>query len=227
MAAKAKLTETLGPDHAALLLFDSLHGYLHPKDPKKQAFLKANNVLPNMTRLLKGARRAGLRTFYACGDHAADGSDIVVKLTDTNMDLKPWPNGPVAAAQRKAIAPSIRHGTKDAEIAKELKPRPDWDVVVPKPRWNAFHQTPLETAFRARGLDTLIIAGGSTDVGIASTVFGARDLDFQIVVVSDACYSARGNNNQFFMERVFPRMGRVMTVKQTVDLMLRGAGKKK
>ena len=80
---------------------------------------------------------------------------------------------------------------------------------------------------RSRGLDTLILAGGSTDVGIASTAFGARDLDFGLVVVSDACYSARGNNNQFFMERVFPRMGRVMTVKQTVDLMLRGAGKKK
>ncbi len=73
----------------------------------------------------------------------------------------------------------------------------------------------------------MILAGGSTDVGIASTAFAARDLDIGLVVVSDACYSARGDNNQFFMERVFPRMGRVMTVKQTIDLMLRGAGKKK
>lgn len=227
MPAKAKFVDTLGPDHTALVLFDTLHGYLHPKDPKKQAFLKQNNVLPNLTALLRGARRAGLRVFYACGDHAADGSDIVVRLTDTDMDLRPWPNGPVAAAKRKAIAPKIRHGTRDAEIARELKPRPGFDVVVPKPRWNAFFQTPLEVALRARGLDTIVLAGGSTDVGIASTAFGARDLDFGLVVVKDACYSARGNNNQFFMERVFPRMGRVMTVKQTVDLMLRGAGKKK
>ena len=80
---------------------------------------------------------------------------------------------------------------------------------------------------RSRGLDTLILAGGSTDVGIASTAFAARDLDLGLVVVSDACYSARGNNNQFFMERVFPRMGRVMTVMQTVELMQRGAGKSK
>jgi nicotinamidase-related amidase len=64
-----------------------------------------------------------------------------------------------------------------------------------------------------------VIAGGSTDVGIAATVFGARDMDLGIVVVRDACYSMRGNNNEFFMERVFPRMGRVMTVDATVELM--------
>ncbi len=100
MPAKATLIETLGPDHSALVLFDTLHGYLHPKDPKKQAFLKENNILPNLTKLLKGARRAGLRTFYPSGDHAADGSDISVRLTDTDMDLRPWPKGPLAAAQR-------------------------------------------------------------------------------------------------------------------------------
>ena len=66
-------------------------------------------------------------------------------------------------------------------------------------------------------------AGGSTDVGIASTVFAARDLDLGIVVARDCCYSARGNNNQFFMERVFPRMGRVMDTDDIVKLMLAGA----
>lgn len=226
MPAKTKLVETLGPDHTALVLFDTLNGYLHPKDPKKQAFLKEHKILPNLTALLRGARAAGLRTFYPSGDHAADGSDISVRLTDTDMELRPWPNGPVKAAAKKAIAPKIRHGSKDAEIAPEIKPKPDWDVVVPKHRWSSFFQTKLELQLRTRGIDTIVIAGGSTDVGIASTVFAARDLDFGIVVVSDACYSARGNNNQFFMERVFPRMARVMTVKQAVELMQRGAKKK-
>lgn len=226
MPAKTKLVETLGPDHTALVLFDTLNGYLHPKDPKKQAFLKEHKILPNLTALLRGARSAGLRTFYPSGDHAADGSDISVRLTDTDMELRPWPNGPVKAAAKKAIAPKIRHGSKDAEIAPEIKPKPDWDVVVPKHRWSSFFQTKLELQLRTRGIDTIVIAGGSTDVGIASTVFAARDLDFGIVVVSDACYSARGNNNQFFMERVFPRMARVMTVKQAVELMQRGAKKK-
>ncbi len=58
-----------------------------------------------------------------------------------------------------------------------------------------------------------------TNVGIAATVFAARDMDLGIVVVSDACYSMRGDNNKFFMERVFPRMGHVMTVDEWVKLM--------
>jgi nicotinamidase-related amidase len=59
-------------------------------------------------------------------------------------------------------------------------------------------------------------------VGIASTAFAARDLDLELVIVRDACYSARGDNNAFFMDRVFPRMGRVMTVDEAVALMRKG-----
>ena len=94
-------------------------------------------------------------------------------------------------------------------------------MVVPKNRWSSFFPTNLDMQLRVRGIDTIVIAGGSTDVGIASTVFAARDLDYGIVVVRDACFSARGNNNDFFMDRVFPRMGRVMTVDETVGLFTR------
>src|SRR4029453_14094644 len=109
-------------------------------------------------------------------------------------------------------------GSKDSEIAAEVAPA-EGDVVVPKNRWSSFFQTNLELQLRVRGLDTIVIAGGSTDVGIAATVYAARDMDLGIVVVRDACYSMRGNNNEFFMERVFPRMGRVMTVDAAVELM--------
>ena len=131
---------------------------------------------------------------------------------------------------RKAIAATIKPGihkdSKDSEIAAELKPGRN-DVMIPKHRWNSFFHTDLEFHLKMRDLDTIVIAGGSTDVGIAATVFAARDLDLGIVVVSDACYSMRGNNNQFFMERVFPRMGRVMKVSEAVKLMAAGARKKK
>ena len=91
--------------------------------------------------------------------------------------------------------------------------------MVPKNRWSSFFQTNLELALRVRGLDTIVLAGGSTDVGIAATAYAARDMDLGIVIVRDACYSTRGDNNAFFMERVFPRMGRVMTADEAVALM--------
>jgi ureidoacrylate peracid hydrolase len=218
MAIISRMEPTLGPDHTGLILFDSLHGYLHPKDPKKRAFLAERNILPNMVRLLKGARRAGLTTFYPSGAHAADGSDTVARLTDTDMNLNP------IGSAKKSIAPGIHKGTKDSEVASEIKPSKT-DIMVPKHRWNSFYETDLAFHLKMRDIDTIVIAGGSTDVGIASTVFAARDMDLGVVVVRDCCYSARGNNNQFFMERVFPRMGRVMDVDDVVKLMLAGAKK--
>jgi len=212
MARISRLKPTLDKTSTGLILFDALHGYLHPADPRKQAFLDERNILKNMQRLLAGARRAGITTFYPSGSHAPDGSDVVERLTDTDMDLNP------IGSRGKPIVPHIRKDSKDAEVAAELAPAPG-DVFVPKNRWSSFFETNLELQLRVRGIDTIVIAGGSTDVGIAATVFSARDMDLGIVVIRDACYSMRGENNAFFMERVFPRMGRVMTVDEAVKLM--------
>jgi len=212
MARVSRLKKELSAQNTGLILFDTLHGYLHPSDPKKIAFLAERNVLENLTRLQAGARKVGMTSFYPAGAHAADGSDSVARLSDTDMDLLP------GGSADKPIKPRFHKGSKESEIAEELKPL-ESDVVVRKHRWNSFHQTDLDLQFRCRGIDTIVIAGGSTDVGIASTVFAARDMDYGIVVIRDGCCSARGPNNEFFMDRVFPRMARVMSVDEAVALM--------
>jgi len=212
MARILRLDPALSGVRTGLIIFDALNGYLHSGSAEKDAFLAERNIIPNMQRLLEGARKVGMTTFYPSGAHADDGSDTVLRLTDTDMDLG------VGGGADKPIKPRFTKGSKAAEIAPEIAPIAT-DVVIPKRRWNSFHQTDLDLQLRARGIDTIIICGGSTDVGIASTLFGARDLDYGIVVASDACYSTRGDNNKFFMERVFPRMGRVMGVDACVALM--------
>ncbi len=218
MAVISRLEPTLGPDHTGLVLFDTLNGYLHPTDPRKKAFLKEHNILANMKRLVGGARKAGLTTFYPMGQHAADGSDTVARLTDTDMDLNP------KGGRKGAIKPRFHKGSKTTQIAAEVKPGKN-DVLIPKQRWNSFFGTELDFHMRMRGLNTIVLAGGSTDVGIAATAYAARDLDLGLVIVRDCCYSMRGNNNEFFMDRVFPRMGRVMSVDEVVKLMADGAKK--
>jgi len=210
MAKISRLRKELSAQHVGLVLFDSLNGYLHPEEPAKIEFLAERNVLPNLQRLQSGARAAGITTFYPIGQHGPDNVDSVERLTDTDMDLAPGPKAP--------IVPRFHKGSKDAQIAEELSPLAT-DVIVPKNRWSSFFSTNLDMQLRVRGIDTIVLAGGSTDVGIASTMFAARDLDYGIVVVRDACFSARGNNHDFFMDRVFPRMGRVMSVDEAVSLM--------
>ena len=212
MASTTILDPSLAKDRAALVLFDTLNGYLHPSDPVKEENLQRWEIRENMSRLLKGTHDAGLMVFYGAADHAADGADVATRLTDTDMDLKPWGD------RERRFLPAHRHGQESAAIAPEVAPG-EGDVMVPKHRWSAFHQTHLDLQLRVRRLSTIIIAGGSTDVGIASTVFAARDLDYGIVVIRDCCYSHRGDNNAFFMERIFPRMGRVMTTDAAISLM--------
>jgi ureidoacrylate peracid hydrolase len=213
MARIARLDKRLSAARTGLVLFDALNGYLHPQDnPAKVKFLAERNILPNMQRLLAGARKRGMTVFYPSGAHDPTGADSVDRLTDTDMELG---TGGSAAAP---IRPHFHKGSRDAEIAPELAPATG-DVVVPKQRWSSFFQTNFDLQLRVRDIDTIVIAGGSTDVGIASTVFAARDLDYGIVVVRDCCYSTRGNNNDFFMDRVFPRMARVMNADDAVALM--------
>jgi nicotinamidase-related amidase len=214
MAKLSRLDPSLSSRSSGLVLFDALNGYLHPNDAAKRAFLAERKVIENLKLLLDGAHKVGMTVFYPSGAHAADDVDSVDRLTDTDMDLRE------GGGRDKPIRPHFHHGSKDAEIAPELAPA-EGDVVVPKQRWSSFYQTNLDLQFRVREIGTIIIAGGSTDVGIASTVFAARDLDYGIVVVRDACYSTRGPNHDFFMDRVFPRMARVMTAEQAVSLMIR------
>lgn len=199
-------------ERAALVLFDVLQDYVHPKDPEKAAVMRERRVAERMAQLLEGARAAGLYVFFAAANHSPDGSDVVSRLTDTDMELRPWPNG------TEPFRPMVHRGEQGAEIAPELTPRPD-EIVVRKHRWSAFFQTSLELNLRSRGLDTIVLAGLSTDVGIVSTAFSARDADFGIVFVRDACWAHRGPNHDFLMDRIFPRMGRVMTTDRAIALM--------
>jgi nicotinamidase-related amidase len=212
MAKISRLRNDLRPDHCGLILFDALNGYLHPKNPQKRDFLETHKILPTLKRLLDGAHRVGMTVFYPSGSHAKDGSDTVARLTDTDGDLRPH------TGARDLSKPVFSKGSWEAEIAKELAPAKR-DVVVPKHRWSSFFHTDLDLHLRVRGIDTIIIAGGSTEVGVAATAFAARDMDYGLVVVRDGCYSMRGNNSEFFMDRVFPRMGRVMSVADAVRLM--------
>ena len=212
MARIARLDPALSAKRVGLVLFDALNGYLKPQEPAKRQFLAERNIAPNLQRLLQGARAVGMTTFYPCGAHAPDGADTVARLTDTDMDLG------AGGGADAPIKPPFDKASDKARIIDELAPA-DGDVVMPKRRWSSFFGTDFDLQLRARGIDTIVIGGGSTDVGIASTLFSARDLDYGIVVARDACFSARGNNNSFFMERVFPRMGRVMDVSEIVTLM--------
>lgn len=202
--------ERLDPTRTAVLLFDMLKGHIK-KNTDTQA--RYAPVVANAARLLAAARAGGLMVAFAAAHHRPDNSTSAVLITDTDNRLRPLPPG-----DGRRIKPVIAGGTWDAQVIDELKPQPQ-DYMVPKFRWNAFYQTYLDLALRNRNINTLIVCGGSTDVGVASTAYAARDMDYNLIIVSDACTSPEQDNHDQFMRRIFPRMGRVRTAEQVIQML--------
>jgi nicotinamidase-related amidase len=142
--------------------------------------------------------------------------DIGERYSDVGHDLQPWPDPEV---RRRPHTKNVA-GSYGAEIVAELRPEPD-DYVIGKHRWSAFFQTHLELSLRSRGIDTIVLCGGATEIGIASTAYAARDLDFDLVVASDACTSPRAAAHELFMTTVFPRFARVRTTDEVIAMIER------
>src|SRR5580765_5383592 len=110
-------------------------------------------------------------------------------------------------------------GNKSSDVLADLGPAPD-DYYIVKYRWSAFHQTYLDLALRARDIDTIIISGGSTDVGVTSTMYAGRDLDYNLIVAGDACGTSHDQRaHDMLMELVFPRMARVRATAQVIEMI--------
>ena len=196
----------------ALLFFDILNGYVAQPEPGKPRALKP--WIQNAVKLGKAGRAAGLPIFFAKGNHRPDNATTALLLTDTNNSLTPWPNGEVTKTKMHVIA-----GDKSSDVLADLEPSAD-DYYVVKYRWSAFFQTYLDLALRTRGIDTIIVSGGSTDVGVTSTLYSARDLDYNAIVVSDACGTSHDQRaHDMLMELVFPRMSRVRTTEQVLAML--------
>ena len=170
-------------------------------------------VIAAASVLLNAARTQGMMVAYACANHRADNATTAHTIRDTDGRLRP-----LAPSDTREFKPVVAGGTWEAQVIDELAPAAG-DYLIPKYRWSAFFQTYLDLALRSRNIDTLIIAGGSTDVGVASTAFAARDLDYNLVVASDACSSPEQDNHDQFMRRIFPRMARVRTSAQIVTML--------
>jgi ureidoacrylate peracid hydrolase len=203
----------LDTEKTGLLFFDLLNVYYSgaPEETRK----RMKPVVDNAIRLMDAARQVSIPIFYAMANHRKDGQIRSIIVTDTDMRLCPWPNGECNPTIHGAT-----EGSWEQQVIEEIGPRPA-DTIIPKYRWSTFHQTYFDLALRARGINTIIISGGAVDVGVASTVYAARDLDYNVIVVRDACSNSHEDSMVAFMNTVFPRMARVRTTDQTLEMIKR------
>lgn len=119
-------------------------------------------IVPNVARLLRGARGAGVPVIF-CNDAHLKGIDHELKL---------WGDHAIA-------------GTPGAEVIPELEPC-DSDYVVPKRRYSGFFHTDLDLLLQELDVDTVIMTGLHTHMCVRHTSADAYQLGYQVVVASDA-----------------------------------------
>jgi ureidoacrylate peracid hydrolase len=208
------VAESLDPRRTAVIFFDMLKGYHYDKQGK--ALLPEDKPLADAcAKLANTARQLGVPIFYGSADHRPDRKDASPVITDLDLrrpDPPPGGEGSVGGG-------GVVHGSFTSEVIDEIKPQPG-DYDIRKHRWSAFHQTELDLSLRARDIDTVIIAGGSTEVGVGSTAYSARDLDYNVIVVKDATHSGRGQKiSDYYVDEVVPGLGRVRTVDQIIAML--------
>jgi nicotinamidase-related amidase len=206
---------TVDPAKTGLVFFDALNAYFHQsaEDEKNLAPVLANDV-----KLRDAADQFGIPVFFAKADHRRDGLDVARVYSDTNSMLKPWDNPETDRFEPQHV---VAAGEWSGEVIGELK-FSDSDTLIRKNRWSAFHDTKLALSLRTRGIDTIILAGGAIEIGIVSTAFQARDMDFGQVIVRDACTSLENDVGDMFMEHIFPRFARIRSTEETVEMMRAG-----
>lgn len=161
-------------------------------------------VLDHAASLVAAARQAGLPVVY-----------VVVRFRDGYPEI--------GAGSRFAFLKQtgrLREGAPGAEIHARVAPKPG-DVVVTKRRVGAFSTTDLETVLRAKNVDTLVLAGIATSGVVLSTVRWAADLDYQLVVASDACADRDPEVHRVLTQKVFPAQATVVSTADAVQAIAR------
>lgn len=194
----------LNPQRTGLVVFDMLECY-RDKIP--------TDVIARVQQLLEEFRRRQMPVCFARADHRPDGADMNRSLADTDTSYQAYDATEEQPAHFHSPPETMR-------VLDEFEQGPS-DYDIPKHRWNAFYQTHLDLSLRTRGVDTVVIVGGSTHVGVASTAYSARDMDYDIVLVEDCC-TGFVEQREHFLHKVAPRFARIRTAGQVVDMLAKG-----
>jgi len=147
----------------ALLVIDMQHDFIDPDAPVTCAPI-AQRALPDISRIVESARRAGVPIFYTQGLARPDLSDVGL-----------WKS--VARREGRVQV----EGTRGAEIIEELAPQ-EGDIVIRKRRPSAFFNTELDVFLRACKIDTLIVTGASMSGCVRATIVDAFSRDIHVIV---------------------------------------------
>ena len=167
---------TFGRENTALLVIDPYNDFISEGGKiwdRIKAVAEANDCVPNMLQVLKAARQAKLRVFYAMHHRYRPGD------YETWQCIEPIQK---AAWSRR----SFEYSTWGGEIRTEFTPLPG--EIVAQEHWcsSGFANTDLDLLLKRHGIHKLIVIGLIAHTCVESTVRFAAELGYEVIVVKDA-----------------------------------------
>lgn len=126
-------------------------------------------VIPNMQRLQKACRDAGIEVVYT----------VIESLTKDGRDR---------SLDYKITGFNVPKGSWDARVLDAIRPAED-EIVFPKTSSSVFVSTNIHYILGNLNTVFLIVSGLITDQCISSAVRDACDLGYRVTLVTDACAS--------------------------------------
>jgi nicotinamidase-related amidase len=136
-----------------------------------------SQVIPNMQRLQKAFRAAGIEVLYT----------TIESLTKDGRDR---------SLDYKITGFHVPKGSNDGKVIDEIAPGDD-EIVLPKSSSSVFVSTHIDYLLRNLGVKQLVLSGLVTDQCVESAIRDACDLGYLVTLVPDACatYSQERHDN--------------------------------
>jgi len=211
------MVAVIGPEigKSALIIVDMQNDFLHPdgdvahrvrENPNSTVDLPfLRGTIPQVARLAEAFREAGRPVVYLAH---------VVKPDYSDAQFPYWRLGLPRGGNRTFIT----EGSWGAQIADELKPR-DGEHVVIKKGFGGFANTPLDTILRSLGVTTCVVAGVITSVCVSSTVRGAVEHNYRMILVGDAAADRNRDAHEAELKTMARTFADVKTTSEVVAML--------
>jgi ureidoacrylate peracid hydrolase len=200
---------TYSTGNSALVLIDVLNDFL-ADDGKLAAqigpMLERLNLKAHLSRLLSGAREAGIKVFYVphgIDAHSFDDIPYVLPRMQYALDSQVfW------------------KGSYGAEFYPPLQPRPG-DVVISRHRqFDGFMGTDLEEKLRMHGIEKVVLAGLTSHTCVEGTGRHAMEAGFHVTFLADAVAEFTEAAHRGAIELSYPSFGhRVLAIDEFLSLI--------
>ena len=172
--------------------------------PQLAEAARAAGVVPNTTRLLAAARRAGIPVVHCTAEFRPDRAGAFV-----NCQL-------VAAVVRNPD--HLLTGTPATELVEGIEPEPG-DMVCPRLHGvSPFTGTSLDTWLRSLGVRTVVATGVSVNLGVLGLAIEAVNLGYSVVVPRDAVAGLPADYADAVLDHTFPLISTVTTVDELLGV---------